>query len=191
MRLLKKQCPVAWICILINPPCLWQWIHRQRFHSGRVLLNLFSAVQIFLLLFCGCWHLCYSNGCTEHCLCPAASVLVFGGAVLLSPVVGVGVLMHVGLNLVLGQWTQFRNVARGLHVENYSWRGPWAQWCEQKLGLLKNLQGESVYLLVCTSALGAPFWRCCKTTSAMQELSFGADLFPVMSTYFWNKISSV
>lgn len=47
-------------------------------------------------------------------------MLVFGGAVLLSPVVGVGVLMYVGLNLVLGQWTLFRNVARGLHVENYS-----------------------------------------------------------------------
>lgn len=47
-------------------------------------------------------------------------MLVFGGAVLLSPAVGVGVLMYVGLNLVLGQWMLFRNVARGLHVENYS-----------------------------------------------------------------------
>lgn len=63
--------------------------------------------------------------------------------------------------------------------------------CKLKLGLLKNLQEAYVYLLACTSALGAPFWRCCKATAAMQELSFGADLFPVVSTYFSNKISLI
>lgn len=55
--------------------------------------------------------------------------------------------------------------------------------CKEKLDLLKNLQEVSVYLLVCTSVFGALFWRSCKATSAMQELSFGADLFPVVSCF--------
>lgn len=63
--------------------------------------------------------------------------------------------------------------------------------CELKLGPLKNLQEACGYLLACTSVLGVPFWRCCKATSAMQELSFDADLFPVVSTYFSNKISLI
>lgn len=45
---------------------------------------------------------------------------VLGDAVLPLSVEGVRVLMFVGLNLVLGQWVLFRNVARGWHVENFS-----------------------------------------------------------------------
>lgn len=46
-----------------------------------------------------------------------APVYVLEVAVLPSQTVGVEVLMHVGLNMVVGQRTLFRNVVRGLHLE--------------------------------------------------------------------------
>lgn len=93
--------------------------------------TIFSCADIYAT-FLWCWHLCYSKGCTECCLCPTASVCVLGGAVLPLSAEGVRVLMFVGLNLVLGQWVLFRNVARGWHIEKFSWRGSWAPFCANR-----------------------------------------------------------
>lgn len=46
-----------------------------------------------------------------------APVYLWEVAVLPSEMVGIEIWMHVGLNMVVGQWMLFRKVARGLHLE--------------------------------------------------------------------------
>jgi len=71
---------MEWICILTNSSNLWQWIQRQIFYDGRMLLSIFSDVQIYPLVFCGCWHLCYYLMCIQHLTCVEESTSICVGS---------------------------------------------------------------------------------------------------------------